>query len=113
MPKDISKFDNERQEVLNKMFNILGINENNNHFELKKLNNNIEMQNKILELENDIKKYFNYSQWECFKGDVKKRHMSFIRYILKNTNYKLTSNRKTIKDGDKTYVDTVYYIIKS
>lgn len=114
MPKDISKYEEQRKEVLNKLFIILGINENNNYFELKKLNNNIEMQNKILELEPEIKKYYNYSHWECFKKyEMKKRYMSFIRYIIKNNDYKLVSNRKTIKHNDESYVDTIYHIIKS
>ena len=36
MPKTVDKYDKERLQVLHKIFNILGINENNNKFLLKR-----------------------------------------------------------------------------
>lgn len=58
MPKQVNKYTNERKDVLNKMFSILGINEKNNTFLLHELDTNIDKQNKILDLETDIKKHF-------------------------------------------------------
>lgn len=111
MPKDISKYSKEREEILLKIFNILGINEHNNHFEIKKIDEDIEMQNKILELEPDIKKYFNCGNWTCNKYEAKRKYLSFIRYILRDMNYSLISKRKMI---DKTTYkkETHYYIFK-
>jgi uncharacterized membrane protein YgaE (UPF0421/DUF939 family) len=58
MPKNVDKYDNERNELLQKLYNILEITPDNNNFSLKELDENIEKQKKIIELENDIKKYF-------------------------------------------------------
>lgn len=112
MPKDISKFDNERQEVLNKMFIILGINEQNNNFELNKIDTDINLQNKILDLENDIKKYYNCSRWSCYaSSNVKKKYLSLIRYVLKTMGYDIISKRKMVDKA--TYKkETYYYVIK-
>jgi len=112
MPKDISKYSKEREEILLKIFNILGINEHNNNFELKKIDEDIEMQNKILELEPDIKKYFNCSRWSCYaSSNVKKKYLSLIRYVLKTMNYDIISKRKMI--NKVTYKkETYYYVIK-
>ena len=49
---------NERQIILEKIFEILNIDDSNNTFFLKDLDNDENKQNLILELELDIRKYF-------------------------------------------------------
>ena len=49
---------NERQIILEKIFEILNIDDSNNTFFLKDLDNDDNKQNLILELELDIRKYF-------------------------------------------------------
>ena len=73
MPKQVDKYTNERQEVLNQMFQILGIDESNNKFLLHELDANVEKQNRILELEPNIKKYFICGKWNCFTDPTVKR----------------------------------------
>jgi len=44
MPKTVDKYDKERLDVLHKIFNILGINENNNKFLLHELDSDVSME---------------------------------------------------------------------
>ena len=54
---------NERQIILEKIFEILNIDDSNNTFFLKDLDNDNNKQNLILELELDIRKYFVCGHW--------------------------------------------------
>jgi len=58
MPKSIDKFTNEQKEVLQKIFNILEISNTNKILSFKKLDEDENKQKSIIDLENDIKKYF-------------------------------------------------------
>lgn len=105
----------EREEILNKIFEILNINKNNNTFSLGDLDSDEKIQNQILELENDIKKYFICGSWFCFASlNVKRKVLSIIKNIMKVMNYKMISKRKLIKikNSDKKHQDTFYYFIK-
>jgi len=113
MPKRVDKYDKERMDILQKMFNILDINENNNTFLLHELDNNDEKQKQILELEPEIKRYFICSSWSCFKDpNIKRKYLSLIKHMLKYMNYNIYSVRKFFKtENDISYRDTVYNII--
>ena len=85
MPKKIDGCDLERTEILNKILQILEINENNKSFFLQDIDNNLEKQELIYNLEPDIKKYFITGKWNCFKTkDTKRKWLSIIRCLLKN-----------------------------
>lgn len=114
MPKKVDKFDNERKEVLNKMFQILGINENNNMFSLHKLDGDQEKQNEIINLQDDIKKYFICGEWTCFKKkDTTKRiWLSMIKYVVKDMGYQIFTSRKNVNFDENIIHDTIYYLIK-
>ena len=111
MPKKIDKYQNERQNVINRVFEILGINERNNMFGLHELDNNKEKQDQILALEPDIKKYFLCGTWTYFKYDdnIKRRPLSLIKSLMKDMNYNITSTRKT----QNAEVLTMYCITKN
>lgn len=96
------------------MFQILGIGEKNNTFLLHELDTNVDKQNKILELEPDIKKYFICGKWSCFKDpEMKRRYLSFIKYVTKDMEYNMLSAKANIKKDDNTYIhDVTYHIIK-
>jgi len=115
MPKQVDKYTKERQEVLNKMFQILGINENSNTFLLHELDSNIDKQNKILELEPEIKKYFICGSWNCFKdSSIKRRYLSFIKNTMKNMGLKIMITTNVIKNDDSTSKRRkVYHIVKN
>lgn len=115
MPKQVDKYTAERQEVLQKMFSILGINENNNTFLLHELDSNIEKQNKILDLEPEIKKYFICGSWSCFKNDtVKNKALSIIKSLVKNMGLQVMITVNAIKGDDGVPKKRkVYHIVKS
>lgn len=113
MPKNVNKYDKERLDILNKMFNILGLGEGNNKFSLHKLDKDIEKQKAIIDLEGEIKKYFVCGKWGCFIGGAVKRiPLSIVRYTLKNMGYDIISSRQLSKD-DPTQRDTIYTVIKT
>lgn len=112
MPKKIDQYGPERLEVLNKLLQIIGITEQNNMFSLHKFDNDLAVQNAIIGLESDVKKYFLCGEWSCFKkkDTVKRRWLSLIKYVVKDMNYNLVSMQlKSNSDGFK-YVDTMYSI---
>lgn len=114
MPKQVDKYTKERQDVLDKMFTILGINENSNTFLLHELDSNVDKQNQILQLEPDIKKYFICGKWGCFTDpNMKRRYLSIIKNTMKDMDIELFSVRQFFKADDNTsYRDTVYHIVK-
>jgi len=103
-----------RIHILNKLFIILNINENNNTFFLADLDRDIDKQNEILELVVDIKKYFACSKWPCFYDcNIKRKVLSIIKNVIKKMNYHIISKRKFRKNVDIVYRDTIYYLIKN
>lgn len=91
------KFQKEREDVCNKIINILNLTEDNT-FLLCDLDNDIEKQNKILELKEEIKKYFACSTISSFKPnfECKRPYLNIIRSILKKQNYTFIGNDYTI-----------------
>ena len=114
MPKKVEQYENECKLVLEKMFQILGINDQNNIFSLHNIDNDIDKQNAIIHLEDEIKKYFLCGEWTCFKKKsmIKRRWLSMIKYVIKDMKYIIISNRVANKQDDNTFKnDTVYHII--
>ena len=60
------KYQTEREEMCNKIISILELDENKS-FLLCELDNDTEKQNKILELKDDIQKYFSVSCISSFR----------------------------------------------
>lgn len=88
MPKRVDKYDKERLDVLHKMFEILGINENNNTFLLHDLDNDTEKQNQILELEPPMTEYKQRLINQTLPG--------YIQYLYND--YKYFANNKIYVD---------------
>jgi hypothetical protein len=115
MPKTVEKFINERKEIVNKMLNILEISETKKVISSKELENDKNKQNKIIELETEIQKYFICSTWTCVaKNDVKRFYLSLIKYLMKDMNYNMISSRVSLKDNNtgKFLNATLYHVIK-
>jgi hypothetical protein len=115
MPKQVDKYDKERKEVLNQIFQILGINEANNKFLLHELDANVEKQNQILELESNIKKYFICGKWNCFTdSNVKRKYLSIIKCLLKDMGLQIMITTNIIKDDESVSKRRkVYHIVKN
>jgi len=109
--KQSEKYKNEREEICNKILEILKL--NNNTFLLHYLDNNIEIQNKIIELKPEIQKVFECSTISSFKPNFscKRPYLNIIRGILRKQNYIFTGKDVIIKQEDGTYIRTMKYTI--
>jgi hypothetical protein len=112
MPKNIDKYTDERKIILEKIFDILEINNTNNKFSLKELDENIEKQNQIIELESEIKKFFICSKWTYFSHKnriCKRNYLSLIKAIFKNMNVKMNTSIIINKNDDNTSNCETFY----
>jgi len=91
MPKKVELYNEQRQNIVNKLFEILEINEFNKSFSLHKMDDNPEKQQQILDLEPEIKKYFICSRWTCIhnKKDIQRKWLSMTKYVFKDMNLKV------------------------
>jgi|UniRef100_A0A6C0JIK6 hypothetical protein len=92
------KYPTEREEICNKIITILNLKEDNT-FLLCELDEDLEKQNKILELKEEIQQYFACSTISSFKPnfDCKRPYLNIIRSILRKQNYIFIGNDYTIK----------------
>ena len=89
------KYKVERQEVLDKLLIILEITETNMMFNLTDLEKNDKKQQEIINLADDIKKYFNYGSWTYFsRENIKTPYLALLKALLKEMGYKLTYLRE-------------------
>lgn len=109
--KDI-KFVNERIDILQKIYDILGITESNKTFFICHLND--DKKNKIDELIGDIKKYFNTSNYPSLRSNSttdKNKHIAIIRSIFKDLNINFTRSSCVMKNDDNINISTSMYFI--
>ena len=111
MPKKVLLYTEQRQNVINKLLEILEITETNNIFSLHKIDNDAEKQQLILDLEPDVKKYFNCSTWSCFKqkNTITRRWLSFTKYLFKEMNISMNACRTNNNNTE----GTIYLITKT
>ena len=100
----LEKYINERKEIIQKIFEIINVQSENNikFFYADEITE--ENEKEILNLKNNIKRYFIVNTWISFKNTVKldKVHMSLIRNILKHGNINYTICQKMINGTKKT-----------
>ena len=115
MPKTIANYQKEREEILQEVFRILEVDENNNKFFLDDLDNSIQKQNDIIGIMEPVRKYFICGKWTCFVNiNVKRYWFSMIKYILKEFDYKLEPHKTSKKIEKNKYRCATYYkVIKN
>ncbi len=94
MSKKKDMYVNERNEVLNKILNILEITDTNKIIALKKLDEDKEKQQQIIDLEPEIKKYFQCCRWAYFSNKhtvFKRNYLSLTKSIMKEMNVNMAS----------------------
>ena len=101
-----NKYPEERQKVLDDLFAILGVSEDNMIFNLNELDSDEDKQQEIINLVDDIKQYFNYGNWTYFsKPPIGKPYLVLARCLLKEMGYKMecmyTVSSKTKKISEK------------
>jgi hypothetical protein len=104
------KYQTEREEICNKIITILKLKEDNS-FLLCELDEDVEKQNKILELKEEIKKYFACSTISSFKPnfECKRPYLNIIRSILRKQNYTFIGDDIFFRKLDGTYIKTMKY----
>ena len=104
------KYQNEREDICNKIISILELKEDN-FFLLCELDEDIEKQNKILELKEEIKKYFACYTISSFKPNFqcKRPYLNIIRSILRKQNYTFVGDDIFFRKQDGTYIKTMKY----
>jgi hypothetical protein len=108
-------FEKEQREIYDKIISILGLTKENNTFTLYDLSKTPEKIQQIIDLKEDIGKYFSASGWICFKKenyDGDKEHIVLLRNILKtlNINYKVETLKYTLEKY--AYISTQKYTIE-
>ena len=108
MPKKITE-DNiiKQKEILDKIYNIVGINSTNKSFLLQDIDADEEKQKQIYELESEIKDNFLCATWACFKVQNQDRKWyNIIKTVCKHTDVTYNSKKKGIKQNDKVVYAT-------
>lgn len=108
------QFTAERQEIINKLNNIIGIDDVNNNIYLYDLENNIEIKQKIKDMVANISKYHKCGTWGYFldKGRGGGNEIGLMRSVYKDNDYIITTKNKVITRDGKKINSTVYYFNK-
>jgi hypothetical protein len=99
----------EQEEIIDKICNILDL-ENRNTYTLYELDNNVEIQKKIMELIPEIRKRFSFNGIKAVgePEKIKRPWLSIIKYFTK-TKYKIESKDFQFTEHGK-YIRTHKYI---
>lgn len=108
--KKEDKYESDRRVVLQKVLNILQLSKNKDIIFMESITDNQKKQ--ILELDKDVKKYFNYVRWSYF-GATKPddAYLSLAKSIMKdlglNCSHFIIKNKvkNKIEHGLKIYFD--------
>ena len=105
------KYQSEREDICNKLINILKLDDNNS-FLLCNLDEDMEKQNQIMEMKEEIQKYFACSTISSFKPnfECKRPYLNSVRSILRQQKYNFIGNDYTIKINNVPK-KTIRYII--
>ena len=107
------KFQTEREQICEKLISIIELDDNNS-FLLSELDDNVEKQNKILEMKSEIQQYFACSTISSFKPnfECKRPYLNIIRSILRKQGYTFIGNDYTIKVNGVPMKTIKYYIFR-
>lgn len=106
------KYKNEREEICKTLISIIGLNADNT-FLLCELDSNSEKQTAILNLKEEIQKYFACSTISSFKPgfECKRPYLNIIRSILRKQDYNVENEDYCIKYENGLIKRTVQYKI--
>ena len=110
--KKTEKYETERNAIYERLLNLLNYHEDNS-FTLDEIDKNTELQDQIIGLTDDIRKYYSASGCRgCREERCSKRpFMSIIRYIVRQHGKTLYSTEIAIPLGDNKYKKTTKYKI--
>jgi hypothetical protein len=76
----------EQEDIVNKIINILDL-ENKNTYTLYEIDKNKEIQQQIMDLIPEIRKWYSFNSMKAVgePQNIKRPYLSIIKYMLKNT----------------------------
>ena len=91
------RFVNERKKIVNDIIKTIGITKENNTMIVKNMRTTI--QQTILDMEDDIRKYFNAGGWHVFKKgiEVERPFLSIIKKVMNEMGIELVHFHKNIQ----------------
>ena len=105
----------EREEIINKIIEIMKIKENNYKIINDDFISNIELKNYIIENIDSIKKYYAFSKigyFTCHHHGYDKNEFTLAKAIFKNHGYTIVSKKKTLEiNGIKKKYKELYFIL--
>ena len=106
------KYTEQREEICNKILESLSLNDDNS-FLLCELDKDLDKQQKILDLKEEINKYFACSTISSFKPNFKckRPYLNIIRGILRQQSYIIESVNHWNKISDGTFQRTMKFKI--
>ena len=109
--KDI-KYPTQRNEVLRKVYEIIGVSQTKPYFRSHEIDFSDEIYQQIEILDPEIQQFFNVSSWTAYKSNnvVNKRSLSIVRSILKDMNVKYTSATEKLINNPNCKFTTIYTI---
>lgn len=95
------KYKTEREEICKKIIDILQL-DSNNSFILSEMDADMDKQKCILDMKEEIQKYFACSEISSFKPnfDCKRPYLNIVRGILRKQGYTFLSTDLDIKTDD-------------
>jgi len=102
--------------IKNKILDILNITNNKNYFYLPDIDENIDIQNKIIELGDECSQYFSISNWTYFRNKKNNKlnsrsYLTLLKNILKFCNIKYINKQTSKIENNKIVYLMKYYII--
>lgn len=106
------RFAKERLEILQKMKNILGIDDKNHSFYLYDLENDKTKLENIMNLKDEVFEYFTSKNNSVFrkKDTTSKPHVSLIKLVFKEMECSIISAKKYIKRNNEIVHTSVFII---
>ena len=102
------KFKNERNNIIDNLNNLIGIDENNNCFFLYELEKKEDVKKYLSDNIDDIKKYYKVGKWGFFSNDIlkgKDNYIGLLRSLYLDSDYEIISKSKiaTFENIKKQY----------
>ena len=113
-PDKKTRYATERQNLIEKLNKLIGLNDKNNSVFLYELERNDELKIEIEKLIPDIKKYFKYGNWGYFRvndDNEENNYIALMRAIYNDNNYEILSKLKThtFENIKKQYTMLLFY----
>jgi hypothetical protein len=108
-------YQEERKSIINKINDLLDVNENKNYVYLYDIENNDKIKEEINKMSEEVKKYFKVGNWNYYiiknKGE-KPLEIGLIRAVYRDEGWLMTTKEKQIERNGKKVRSIIYYLIK-